>query len=231
MQPILTHITATGIDGATDPRDLLLLQRKYPLAEFGFLLSGNPQESPRFPGAAILHRFEGLGLRLSLHLCGHLAREAARGDFSGAIHACAGHFHLFQRVQLNITGYGDKPAVEDLHVDVPDDIGEVIIQQKDADNARPFKRAAAVTDRLAVLLDASGGRGRGGAVRPIGEAYHTGFAGGLGPDNVAATVALLKGMPGVGRFWVDAESRLRGVNDLLDPDLVNRYLAAATKAA
>lgn len=231
MQPTLTHITATGIDQWTDPKDILDLQRRYPKAEFGILLSAKPQESPRFPDPAVLQRYAGLGLRLSLHLCGSLARRAAQGDFAPAAAICGNAFGIFQRIQLNITGYGDKEPIGRLAVNVPVGVEEVIIQQRDANHAAAFLEAEQEEPQLSVLLDASGGRGLTGGLLAVGERYHTGFAGGFSPENIGDIVRHIKGMDGVGRFWVDAESRLRDEEDRLDLSKVEAYLKAATEAA
>lgn len=231
MQPTLTHITATGIDRSTVPVALLALQRRYPLAEFGLLLSAKPQESPRFPDVEYLSRLEGLGLRLSLHLCGSLARSAVRGDFAPAAALLGGRFRLFRRIQLNITGYGDKEPVGRLAVNVPVGVEEVIIQQRDANHAAAFLEAEQDEPQLSVLLDASGGRGLTGGLLAVGERYHTGFAGGFSPENIGDIVQHIKGMDGVGRFWVDAESRLRDEHDRFDFNKVEQYLKAATEAA
>ena len=45
--PDFKHITLTGIDDRTDIKELVRLQKRYPLVEFGVLLSWSQQGSER----------------------------------------------------------------------------------------------------------------------------------------------------------------------------------------
>jgi len=230
MQPTLKHVTCTGIDRSTDLRHLEFLQQEYPFAEFGVLLSAKPQDSPRYPGAGLIHSLRGLSINLALHLCGSLAREAAVGNWSSTKDLLGDDFNLFRRIQLNIAGYAKERFPEGLSVSVPESADEVIIQQKDARHCRLFLDAAARDPRLSVLLDSSGGRGRESSMEPLEAPYKTGFAGGLGPDNIRDAITVISHLDCVGDFWVDAESGLRTDDDLFSVEKAGIYLREAATA-
>lgn len=192
-------ITFTGVDADTDPNELLELSNDYPV-EFGLLFSPKRQGiEPRYPALDVLARFAGeLPLRWAAHLCGADAREVIE-------HGTSRHWSLlerhFQRVQINTA----DPNVQ------PSQLGNwaasldcrAILQCRGE-----FPRVASVD----VLFDPSGGRGIVQTNWP--QAKNTtfcGYAGGLGPDNVAAAVEMMGRR--ADRYWIDMESRIRDEND------------------
>jgi len=222
---LLKHITFTGVDEVTNLQRLEDIQRRFPLAEFGVLLSENWQDNgPRFPNPKILPHLLGRGLNLSAHLCGDAAMKAAFGlwyKIDEKIFGGAGIRTGFQRIQLNISTRSGLPTR--LSTSLPGQ--EVIIQQKDADHAGFFLNSAWLCNPVSVLLDASGGRGveYPFEVRPEMKAFKVGYAGGLGPENAASKLAELLRNPDIGRFWFDMESRVR-TDDRFDLDKVEAVL-------
>lgn len=101
----MTHnlhtVTITGADDAVDPRRLLELSKEFPFAEWGVLRSATRDGSSRYPSEAwrqslraLLIEDDRAPIRLSMHLCGRLAREAMGGSLT----------HLaseYDRFQLN----------------------------------------------------------------------------------------------------------------------------------
>ena len=81
----LKHITFTGIDAQTDLKRLEAIQKSYPIAEFGVLTSYHWYENGnRFLDPRMFRRLTTWSnLHLSLHLCGRVAHDAVRGDWSG----------------------------------------------------------------------------------------------------------------------------------------------------
>ncbi len=222
----LTHITFTGVDERTDLGRLLDIQARYPRAEFGMLMATEPAKRPnRYPdprGAMALRLYDNvrLGLNLSAHLCGALAREAARGDWDGVYRHCPG-FPSFRRCQLNIVRLAD--VVGPVGLVAPPTLDELIIQQHGADRCDAF---LAIPDkyRRGVLLDASGGKGVYAEPAILEGPYHVGYAGGLGPDNVRAFVETLLKDSRVGNFWIDMETGVRTSDEWLDLDKVEAVL-------
>jgi len=223
------HITCTGIDQTTDLGRLCLLQKMFPIAEFGVLLSAKPQDSPRYPGTEFIHSLRGRGLNLALHLCGSLAREAAVGNWGPTEYLLGDDFGLFRRIQLNIAGYAREKLPEWLSISVPESAREVIIQQKDATDCDLFLDAAARNSHVSVLLDASGGRGvyaAPKALKPLWRSYKVGFAGGLDMDSVKDAMPAILASKNVDLFWVDAEGRLRNDNDTFSIEKAQQFITS-----
>lgn len=222
---LLQHITFTGIDQYTDIARLRELQKRFPLAEFGVLLSTDwTKNGTRFPNPALLKELAGQDLYLSAHLCGDAAEWALDGHWPWIDNIIFGGDEIrkaFSRIQLNVSTRKNLP--ERLVATLPHT--EIIIQQKDVDHTGLFLRSAECMADVSVLLDASGGRGLECPfeVRPEMKAFKVGYAGGIGPDNAANKLAELLRNPNIGRFWIDMENRVR-TDDRLDLDKVEAVL-------
>lgn len=230
----LQHITFTGVDGKTEIFALEELQRKYPIAEFGVLVSqnwwknGNRYFNPSFLSA--LDR----GLNLSAHFCGRIARAAICNNFhpfqswtmgeTDIYSRTEDEFSLFNRCQLNISTSAGNPK----YFLLPNDFRlfkEIIIQQKSADNCSLFL-SSTICDKVSVLLDASGGRGIDTPIKVlpnVGRHFKVGYAGGFTPENVAEKLIYLYEQKEVGDFWIDMESGVR-TDDWFDIDKVRSVL-------
>lgn len=205
----LKHITLTGIDDRTDIKELVRLQKKYPLAEFGVLLSWSLQGSEkRYPSFQTIAKFCRADLNLSAHICGSAAREFAKGNDSilGYLFDQIGRDSVaFQRMQLNLAGF---PA--EAFTPLPTawgSAGEIILQRLSIDEFDLYRQR--LGDHPSVLLDASGGCGRESPLVTLEGPYKVGYAGGFGPDNVEEKLSTLLRDPKVGDFWIDMESGIR----------------------
>lgn len=222
----LTHVTFTGVDEHTDVDRLLAVQARYPKTEFGMLMAGEPTKRPnRYPdpqGPMALRLYDSVrkGLNLSAHLCGALAREAARGDWSGVERHC-GDFPSFRRCQLNIVRLKDVEGPVGYFA--PPTLDELIIQQRGADECGAFLDLPDKY-RRGVLLDASGGKGTYSEPTILEGPYHVGYAGGLNPANVRSFMKILLEDPRVGDFWIDMETGVRTPDDWLDLEKVEAVL-------
>lgn len=227
---LIQHITFTGIDQYTDITRLRELQKRFPLAEFGVLLSTDwGKNGTRFPNPVLLKELTRQDLHLSAHLCGHAAAWALDGQWPWIDNIIFGGDEIrkaFSRIQLNVSTRKNLP--ERLAATLPNT--EIIIQQRDADHAGLFLRSAECMSDVSVLLDASGGRGLESTfkVRPEMKAFKVGYAGGLGPDNAADRLEELLRNPDIGRFWIDMESRVR-TDDRFDLDKVEAVLKECYK--
>lgn len=216
----LTHITFTGVDEWTDINRLIDIQRRYPKAEFGVLMSRNWLENGnRFPSPEVIENLHGRGLRLSAHLCGSLARGMLYDGFFSSLenpfYMLLHDLDIFKRIQLNVSGCEEMP-IYDI---APYPMEEIIIQQGDDHSLFEYCYINS-GEHIAMLLDKSGGLG---IDTPIGApAYapkvHLGFAGGINPDNVIEKMSHITHLP-VGKFWIDMESGVR-TNDRFDLDKV-----------
>lgn len=222
---LLQHITFTGIDQYTDIARLRKLQRHFPLAEFGVLLSTDWEKNgTRFPNPVLLKELTEQDLHLSAHLCGEAAALALDGYWSWVDRNIFGGTNIrkaFRRIQLNVSTRKNLP--ERLAATPP--ATEIIIQQRDADHAGLFLRSTECMADVSVLLDSSGGRGMECPfeIRPKMKSFKVGYAGGLGPDNAADKLAELLNSPDIGRFWIDMENRVR-TDDRFDLNKVEAVL-------
>ena len=217
----LTHITFTGVDDHTDFHRLVDIKKKYPKVEFGVLVSRKWFENgTRYLSPFKAKALRGLGLNLSAHLCGSMARDvlhmggfANTDDFPEII-------DIFSRVQLNVSKY-DEPENMSPYIQ-PGPLQEIIIQQDFNHNTFMLCRIAS-GDCISILLDESGGKGIENPFRLPSYLHnvHVGFAGGINPDNVVAKIREITSLPSINRFWIDMESGVR-TDDRFDLDKVEK---------
>ncbi|MFG6084251.1 hypothetical protein ACEUZ9_000753 [Paracoccus litorisediminis] len=205
---IPSFVTFTGADDRTDIAAMGNLAAQYPI-EYGILFSRSREGDARYPTAGWMRGLEGAGLRLAAHICGYHASEIVEtGQLS-----ILDRLGPFDRIQINTaplleTGIENVLAAGDR---VSQRFGKpvaVILQ---------VRQAFPEDSRVKWLFDASGGRGLVSAsypAPPVNPQVRIGYAGGLGPENVAAVLA---GLPDVQESWIDMETRIR--NDTDDFDL------------
>ena len=223
----LCGITFTGLDEYTDlVRAKQIAESSHVPVEYGILLSKKWAENgTRYLNPNLFLTLLGQDFRLAAHFCGSIAREAVtKGNWESGMSLVGEKFNeLFQRVQLNISGYGLQKI--DLGR-IP--VKEVIIQQKGANDCDAF--LSVLSDpRVTVLLDPSGGQGIAATDEPLNLPVKVGYAGGFSPENVIQRILVLEQSPVVGQFWIDMESGVR-TDDKFDLDkvedvvkLINKY--------
>lgn len=212
----LKHISLIGIDEKTDLKELQILQDKYPLVEFGVIMSKNWKDNGnRYYNPDNLEKLKDKNLNLSLHLCGSLARSAILNNWNPTLLFLEENINLFKRAQLNISTNKKNP--ENLILDIPKPLEEVIIQQKGIDGAKMFLDYYQKTKdkKVSILLDSSGGLGIDTPLIPLDIECKVGYAGGFGPDNILEKTRLLLNSEKTHDFWVDMESKIR-TNDWFD---------------
>lgn len=195
-------ITFTGADDFTDIGEMQRLSSIYPI-EWGILFSTSRQGvDPRYPSQDALSRLVRSGLRLAVHLC---------GDYSKAIMAGMAisppvDLSVFKRIQINHAS-PNPDAIQDFQAFH----GPRCIAQT---------RGPVFPDNAAVdwLFDASGGRGIEPASWLPYPGRLVGYAGGIGPDNVAAVI---ESIDAPGPYWIDMESKVR-TNDRFNLGLCRR---------
>ena len=221
----LTKVTFTGIDSWTDLQRLASISKQYPYAEFAMLMSKDWAENgPRFPDPDIVWNLAKLWscqtIPLSCHLCGSLAIEAAKGDYSFIEELVPSElFKIFSRVQYNLDS---KPLFDVLHR-ISKTGKEVIVQMRTASLCKQFLEGGS-PDGMSYLIDYSGGRGLDTPVEVVSvPGIHIGYAGGIGPDNVEDKLRTLLAYPSDGEFWIDMETRVR-TDERFDLDKVENVL-------
>lgn len=205
-------ITLTGADERTDIDALVELVHANPLVEIGLLLTLSPEGCPRYPSLAWIDKAAAkLSGRCALHVCGAAARALL---IDGGLATVTRHA---PRVQVNgLLGAGEVETIAAL-------VDTVITQHNDANLALLSVRAR----NHQLLMDASGGRGLSPATwSPPDTEKLVGFAGGMGPDNLAAELARLAPVARDGA-WVDMENKLR-TDDWFDLAIARRCVEIFT---
>lgn len=183
-------ITFTGADEHSSIDGMAALARRFPI-EWGILLHpGRQGRDPRFPAAAALERLSRSGLRLSAHLCGEWSSSVMQGKpFDLPV-----DLRAFSRIQLN----DSEPRLGPILKFQQATGLRCIAQCRDPE----FPTA----DTIDWLHDLSGGRGIATTIWPPYPGRRVGYAGGIGPDNVAA---VLSAIGADGPYWIDMETRVR----------------------
>ncbi len=218
----LTKVTFTGVDERTDVKRLVRLQKKYPFVEFGVLLSYDWHENGnRFLDPIILPILRDRGLNLSAHFCGQAAIDVAAGKKFKMEGLLGNNARIFRRCQLNLRA--DRYLSELRRLAPIPYIDEVIIQMHTPELCQQF--LGGQRPRFAsYLLDSSCGRGIDTPIKLITyPGVHIGYAGGIGPDNVAEKLRTLLEYPSDENFWIDMETRVR-TEDWFDLDKVEQVL-------
>lgn len=232
----LDRVTITGADDSVRPGDLFALSRRYPFVEWGILIRPHGC-GPRYPSAPWVFDLNCMAvrntMRLSLHVCGAYVRHLLIGDntFPYWMADCC------QRVQLNFrpernTCYPDKflSALEELQCERR---RQFIFQIDGTRGNRHMESVMGDVDAVP-LFDISGGRGivpgkwpeprYSNGYEPI---YH-GYAGGLGPENLAEELPKIAAAVGNCRIWIDMETRVRSADDrIFDLEKAERCLEIA----
>lgn len=206
-------VTFTGADAWTDPGRMLAIQEARGRVEWGILFSPKMQGEGRYPPPGFVEGLSGRGLALAAHVCGGHAREALATGRCAALDALPRG--MFRRIQVNT-----REAVPDT---------APLVRMADAYGASRIVLQArgAFPDGDAVdwLQDASGGTGAMPERWPEAPAGTNlvGYAGGLGPDTVAAALPAIAAAAGDVPYYIDMETRVR-VGDRFSLDACERVL-------
>lgn len=249
----LDRVTITGADDSIHPTALLPLTKEFPFVEWGILASDNNTlrtgGTPRYPSPQWIADLQGLAEttgaipRLALHINGKWVRALLMGQNEIPMTL----WHCFARVQLNFHAERNE-CRPDLFATLLNDIGKDFIFQVDGVEGNRWLEEAQAHEagNCYALFDVSGGAGilPSEWPRPLyldmqpgehgcGEeywAYH-GYAGGLGPDNLAEQIPRIAAACAAtkhtreGRIWIDMETHVRSDGDrLFDLSKVRRCL-------
>ena len=222
----LDRVTITGADESIAPKWLINTSLRWPFVEWGILVGRSRQGTTRYPSADWIHRLKvlcgGLPINLSLHVCGHWVRELLLGRNELPVDLIDG----FRRVQLNFHAEKTACDAEAMHRALAV-LGErQFIFQIDGVNGNKHLESLYEANLVAPqgidavpLFDLSGGAGilpekwprpMHYGVRPV-----FGYAGGLGPENLAEQLPLIAEAAGTTRFWIDMETKVRSHDDEL----------------
>lgn len=201
-------VTFTGADDSTDISRMAALSSRYPI-EWGILFSPKRQGGGRYPSINFVRRVTRSGLRLAAHLCGGYSREIIETGWCRSLtDDLVGYFSRFQinTVDPTVDPGTVKRFAEDMNI-----AGTGILQTR---HGFPYD------PRVDWLYDCSGGRGNSPAAWPVpgSDVRFCGYAGGLGPTNIAAELTRIQAThPQHTPYWIDMESQVR-TDDRFDLD-------------
>lgn len=232
----LTHCTLTGVDENTDLAMVANLSAQHPVVEWGFLYSPKRQGQPgRYPSANLLLKaFKELPgyVKVALHVCGAgvpqlIDAEPVVSELVQLVGQRGG------RVQLNFNArtIDDKFTLAQVHECIARYPDVQFITQNNSANAEVWKYLNDLSNH-SILFDASGGKGieTDEWLPPI-EGVRCGYAGGLGPVNVAAELKEIHAVTGDTPFWIDMEGKLRDNEDRFDLTAVEAVLQAIPRVS
>lgn len=217
-------VTITGADDHVDPAALVRMREKYwprgAWVEFAVLVSVGRAGTARYPSLSWISRIKKVR-HVALHLCGEMSRRVLGGyGLRKELARNAIHCPAEDRVQLN--GFSDF-VLPDLAAAAGLEGPKLILQCKDFAALKRGGELAQRYPRIQLLWDPSGGTGTPSPIWPSGPPGITGYAGGIGPDNVLKVLDAIAALPHVGDFWIDMESGVR-TDDEFDLEKVESVL-------
>lgn len=222
----LLTLTLTGADDKVNPVELAKLSQEYPFIEWAILLSDQREGTLRYPSKEWRTEFYKASpdSNKAAHLCGKevLARLVAQDS------ELVTELKEYKRIQLNFNATRlDESELYELERCVKSGIyahksgvlTKFITQHNEA-NAYITPRFCEIEGHSLtihqVLFDASGGLGKSPDAWPPALQYKLcGYAGGLGPDNIASELHKIETVIGKPfntnnpEMWIDMESKLR----------------------
>eukprot|EP01062_Namystynia_karyoxenos_P025420 TRINITY_DN1_c0_g2_i1.p1 TRINITY_DN1_c0_g2~~TRINITY_DN1_c0_g2_i1.p1 ORF type:complete len:1043 (+),score=314.55 TRINITY_DN1_c0_g2_i1:117-3131(+) len=212
-----------GIDDSVDPSLLSALAHRFPRAEFGILFREDKEGTPRYPSQGWVDRAASVEppLRLAAHLCGRRCQQLLEGDTSWVLSRLMPLG--IRRIQLNATkingvdlGCVDRPAdrLKAAVISLPE-VSWILQANKETEQLwGPFVAAERPPPNVHILYDASCGQGIAATTYPTppSNGLFTGYAGGIGPENIGEVLKQVRAGAAKDHFiWLDMESKLRSV--------------------
>lgn len=214
----IKYVTLTGADDSIDPADLIPLTKQYPFVEWAILFSQSKLGVERYPSLDWVDELveevaPNRQINLSAHLCGKWCEDALKGEITFLREGT--YDKAFNRVQLNMGKDRLQLAVKSKPlIDATMRVRQPVIFGGNYKYVSVSGRFFEDTS-LFPLFDASGGRGVETKEWPKpflgsdGAPIFCGYAGGLGPDNVAAELERIADVAGDMTIWIDMETKLR----------------------
>jgi hypothetical protein len=231
----LMHVTLTGADNSVQPEQLAELSVKYPFVEWAILFSKTRSGTPRYPSwdwivslskLVVSERNKLNIMSLSAHLCGGWVDDVLKGDFTFL--RDVSFANVFDRIQLNMgKDRLEKAFSNDLLLKAVKSATDHRVIFGGNYSSVSVDEDFLYANYISPLFDASGGKGVETKEWPKplngqeGIRIAHGYAGGLGPDNVAEELKRIKEVADneivTDRvIWIDMETKLRTKTQLED---------------
>ncbi|CAB9517541.1 expressed unknown protein [Seminavis robusta] len=261
--PPKTQLRALGFCGADDsvhPNMLALIVHAFPFVEFGVLFRPDKEGQPRYATAEWVECLKQVAaksqprMKLAAHFCESRVNQVLRGDDSFLLTLKG----TFQRVQINATAVNGV----DMSVLESDKIGETLkafaalirrnrnnfefILQKNEETLPLWKGLldldseetgppGSLPTNVSMLVDESKGTGVVSSTPwpTPPDTYPIGYAGGIGPHNIAKVLGDIIEAGSGKSVWIDMESKLRSKKndkDVFDLDKCYEVIDAVCAA-
>lgn len=231
----IDRIAMTGADDTLTAAELIPLSQKYPHLEWAILLSVDSAGRSRFPSYHWMRELKAVAkdhnLVLAGHLCGKWVRNlvnkgefAFRDDYPWL-------YEMFPRIQLNFHAE-DLKVVPEFYDRLRESSDKQFIFQMDGVNNGLAHQGNVSGIDIVPLFDTSGGAGIVPESWDFGNRdwcadRYQGYAGGLGPHNLAIQLDDMASAVGDRIIWIDMETWIRtGPN--FDLEKVERCLEIGT---
>lgn len=236
----LRYLGFCGADDSCDPELLAAISARHPYVEWGVLFRPDREGQPRYASPEWVQRLAKVrrgcpAMNLAGHLCGSRVPQVLAGDASFVEELYA---KGFRRVQVNATAINGvdtsklKECVAGLRASMAAVPGvEWIVQRND--ETRPLWEGLLEDppSNMSLLFDASCGTGVLAETFPAPHpTVPCGYAGGMGPGNIADVLPRVAAASGGRATWVDMESRLRAQLDGRDVFCVDKCFKCAMNA-
>ena len=218
---MLERVTITGADDDTDISELIKLNIEFPFVEWGILVSKVQEGGSRFPSRPWISKFlkhldfvKNLGPRdpaISMHMCGGWVKELLMGHLDWN-ELPKDLWYTAGRIQINTHAEIHRSTV--MLMDNLKELGKKnFIFQLDGVNDHLLAAANGYEIHAEGLIDSSHGAG----VLPVEWSSHPlqknviylGYAGGLGPENIAQELPKIDRLVNNLYYWIDMEGNIR----------------------
>jgi len=236
---MLELVTITGADDQTSIDEIAKISKEYPWVEWGILVSRRQEGTARFPSRKWVSDFAVRARderwNVSTHVCGEWVRRMFTGTLDWM--ELPDVIQITRRIQINTHAEEHVSTVglirslgEAVSVNVNPDLQ--FIFQWDGVNNHLTYAAQAYSFNVCALFDTSGGAGvLPGSWPHPDRNFWCGYAGGLGPENIAEQLPLIEKAatwPGTNTpskdYWIDMERRVRTDHEVLDMSKVRAVL-------
>lgn len=209
MAQFPTFVSLTGADTQTKCSDLVKCAAQFPRIEWAILYLPDWFGRARYPDADWISDFlsQAASTKKALHLCDEgvtlfFEEDPKLWDLAAR----------FDRVQINFFQKHTPVTAAQLDALALAFPKPLIVPHNPA-NEEVVEQTTAPS--IQFLFDSSGGKGTSPAAWPAAlPGRSCGYAGGLGPETLAAALPLIRAAAAGAPFWIDMESRLRDENDL-----------------
>lgn len=218
---MLKQVTITGADDSIEPIELVDLTKRFPFVEWGILLSSSSMGKNRFPSHKWLVELcrvweSTIHMTISFHVCGSWVRDICAGNWTPLFTNIGETLNCAKRIQLNFHTY--KHLLTENFVPTSlkrckDQDWQLIFQ---CDGVNDHLVSSARKDGLNAvpLYDKSGGAGIVPSEWTVStENVYSGYAGGLGPDNLANEIPKIVEAAQDNAYWIDMETKVRSNHD------------------